>query len=36
MNGEFAKYTLALMKLGLVTMEAQLWAYNRNLPEIFL
>jgi len=29
------KWTLALINVGLVTMEAQLWAYNLGLPAIF-
>ena len=31
MNPIFSKFTLGLMALGLVTREAQLWAYERGL-----
>jgi hypothetical protein len=31
MNPIFCKWTLALIQAGVVTMEAQLWAYNLGL-----
>ena len=36
MNPIFAKFTLALMAVGLVTVEAQLWAYERGLNPVIM
>jgi hypothetical protein len=36
MNPVFAKFTLALIAAGLVTMEAQLWAYENGLNPVLM
>ncbi len=29
------KFTMALIACGLVSLEAQAWAYDRKIPEMF-